>query len=160
MKTLVTSFVVLESTGEINLEEFFLRIPRDRVKVDPKIREFVHSVASGNEMNKPFTCNVYQDEKGKKFSDLLGPDPMNQLLYLNQIWGILDHLGLIGEDLLEIPPSEEEINIAIGYVLIDGECKVLILEHEKEDGKEEEIHLHLRDPDHKENDPVLFLEIT
>ena len=158
MRTLVTSFVVPESTGEINLEEFFLKFPRERVKVDSKIREFVHSVASGNETNEPFICNVYRGQKGLKFSDLLGP--MGQPLYLNQIWGILDYLGLIGEALLEIPPSEEEINIALGYVLIDGECKALILEHEKEDGKEEEIHLHLRHPEHAEDDPVLFLEIT
>jgi hypothetical protein len=45
-----------------------------------------------------------------------------------------------GEVALAIPQGEYEVNLILGYT----DCSVLFLEHEIEDGKEEEYHFHIR----------------
>ena len=80
----------------------------------------------------------------------------NTLALGNRVCAVLTYLqSREGAWLLQIPEGKEEVNLILGY-LPEGE--VLYLEHEEEEGKEEEYHLHIRPEGFwDEDDPVVVV---
>jgi len=59
------------------------------------------------------------------------------------VCAVLLYLATDGWSLLDIPAGKEETMIVIGYIVIGDVRMVLYLEHEMEEGRPEEVHIHL-----------------
>ena len=153
MKYMTT--IIIPETGDA--ERLFPRFPEAQVRMDPAFRKFIGSAGFGFALREPLACSVHKAEGGGEFEDLLGS---SEELNRDQVCAILSYLTGDGWSLLEIPAGQEEVNLVVGYVYVDGNKYVLYVEHEMEEGKKEEIHLHVTEPDDEEGDALLVLQMT
>ena len=153
------SLEVPERSGRIDLRGFFPRIPEKQVVVDEALLEFVTTSKTKHyTLEQPLKCDVEKASLGGVLSGLLNLT-VRTMLNLDQMCAIMVYLGTDGWPILNIKSQEEEINVLIGYLQVGRSYYALMVEHEYNDGKEE-INLHMRKPNHKEDDPVLILKIT
>jgi len=154
MLTQLSSFDVscFQYSGVFDPTLFKLRFKKAKIKVDSGFKEFTKFTG----LSEPFTCNVSKAQENVKFSTLLGA---GQPLDAEHLCWILWEVLFFGYSLLDIPKGEEEVNILLGRVVIDGKALILGIEHEIENG-EEKIHFHAWSPDHKEDDLVLVFQVV
>ncbi len=147
------TFEVPVADGFVNVRAFFINL-QGSVRVDRPVLEFLNSENGRFVLGEPFVCNLDKGAEETSFGELLRE---GKCLTVSQVCGILSYLGGEGWGLLDIPSGQEEVNALIGWILIDGNPCVLYVEHEHEEGKGEEVHLHTAAPGKKEDEPVLVL---
>ncbi len=147
------TFEIPVADGFVNTRAFFINL-HGPVKVDLPVLAFLNSENGRFALKEPFVCNLDEGSGGMQFGDLLGE---RAALTVSQVCGILAHIGGGGWDLLDITSGQEEVNLLLGWISIDERPYVLYVEHEKEEGKGEEVHIHATTPDKKEDDLVLVL---
>ena len=127
----------------INVLGFF---PDITVKVDPEFQKFLDSG------HKPTTHDTIKGEVFQTNHNSNRDDTIITEFGLGKlapsvvvICSLLAYLGSDeGFSLLKIPKGEDEVNLILGYTIVEGVPYVLYIEHEFENGVEE-IHLHIRD---------------
>jgi hypothetical protein len=137
---LIAELVIPGNSGSTKLQTMFVS-----ARVDKYFQEFVDNHLGPMWSSKGFPCAIYE----KKPDTDLGLLALNCLQIdsseeANKLLALLRYLATEGNFLLNIPKREEEVNFVLGYV--KEEDLVLFIEHEQEDGKEEEYHLHACSP--------------
>lgn len=153
MKALAT-FTIPMTYGDFALFPDF----KGKIRPDKLFLEFMNEGTTKFEIRKPFSCEIREHEDGGKFADLIGPRPL--LLTKDKVLAILSYLGRDGWHYLYIPEGQNEVNVLIGYIEIAGHSYILYVEHENEDGKTEEIHIHLATSNKSENDIVRVIKVV
>jgi hypothetical protein len=140
-------------------ERLFPRISEAQVKVSLAFRKFVGGTGFSFALRAPLTCSIYRAEHGGELNYLLSRCPSGNLSR-EQVCAVLLYLATDGWSLLDIPAGKEETMIVIGYIVIGDVRMVLYLEHEMEEGRPEEVHIHLAGVYEQFLDEVLVLQIT
>lgn len=158
--TLRGTFVVEKSNGSVDLKSFF---PTGLLTiVDPefaKILDFEGTSWSAEERL------FFQLFEGRDMSDLdmiavdtgyvIRPTYESRVI----LFSLLRYLGNEGMAYLNIPDDKEEVKIILGYGEIDGKWYRLEIEHELEEGKPEQIHLHASRARDTFKKPFLFFHL-
>ena len=144
--------------GLVDVPSFFPELLIANIRVDQPVRMFLKSEGSGFALDETLICDLDAGSEETNFSEILGD---RESLSVVQVCGILSYLGSKeGLSLLKIPEGWEEMNLLIGWIDIEkGRRFVLYVEHELEEGKEEELHIHIALPKKKEDREVLVLRL-
>ena len=114
------------------------------VVVDGPFRELLEGVGPRYRLEDPAhfeVWNEYLDLEGR--TTYLQPSLMMDDLNGHMACALLAYLAKDGKDVLRIPGGYEEINVVLGYKVVDGRKLMFYVEHELERGREE-YHLHAR----------------
>ena len=133
------------------LEGFF---PGKKVVVDDLFRQM--AMVRPTFKGSPRRYHVYSTWKRWPHADTAPPtvtdieiiarfkvEPWCHAHFDSGVLAVLAYLGGEGWSLLDIPAGDDEVNLILDYVEIEGRGYVAFIEHEIEGG-EEEIHLHVR----------------
>ena len=152
--------MIQPTAGEVNFPAFFPTLQANRVRVDPLARKLITRWLDNGTFKSPSTLKFRIERlRGKPgshnnwyktFACIPGPS--------TRMCALLQHLGkMLGKkrDPLRIRGKQEEVNLVIGHV--NG--MVIYVEHEKEPGKEEEVHIHAERWDTWQDDNMLIANI-
>ncbi|MEI6280498.1 MAG: hypothetical protein WCP17_00660 [bacterium] len=143
LPTLVKRFSISRASGYTNPESFF---DGRVVRVDRDFRKLIETAGEKYYVDH-LDCKVFQTHTGSNTDKII-----TESLFLDiskspdtrRICAILAYLGKEDFSLLEIPEGKREIQLILGYVSVSSKWSVLYLEHEKEGGVSNEVHLHVR----------------
>ncbi len=132
------------SLGRNDLANLFVAFQKARVRIDPIFATFMGGSDKHYSTMEEFSFVLYQTTMETNWNRTI------EMLYSRSLEGYqavvfatLRYLGGFGSPFLYIPPGEEEVNLILGYTLIDKVKHVLYVEHGFEHEKEE-IRLHAR----------------
>jgi hypothetical protein len=138
------SFVTQVVSG---LTDFDMLFPGITFKVDDEVRLWL----SGDFMDfkaDELVCDVYDPLGTHRLDDRIIDATGLELIRPNRsnLWAILHYLSLHKDDgaasFFNVPEDEEEVRFILGYMYFDGTLRVIEIEHEKEEGSAEAVHIH------------------
>jgi len=150
------NLIIPPSCGSTDFQEFF---PGKTVEVDRIFRQLLEDdlqYACGSLHFRMFDVQVDDPNSDDAMVATLG---IQHDLDGDTACALLKYFGNEGWCHLAIPEGREEVNVVLGYAMVDGMVYVFYLEHELEHGVEE-VHLHVRELNQWDDDDMPLLVVV